>query len=54
MKPQQWEISLKENDSGELILPLPNELMLMQGWCEGDILEWVENGDGTWTLQKAE
>jgi bifunctional DNA-binding transcriptional regulator/antitoxin component of YhaV-PrlF toxin-antitoxin module len=22
------------------------------GWKEGDVIEWIDNGDGTWTLRK--
>lgn len=54
MNPKQWKASVKETDSGELVLTIPNELMVLQGWCEGDTLEWIDNSDGSWTLQKAE
>ena len=37
---------------GELLLDLGNELCAELGWQVGDMLEWTENPDGTWTLTK--
>ena len=49
-----WTITLEEADdgSGDLVLPLPDDLMKGAGWQEGDTLEWIDNHDGTWTLRK--
>jgi hypothetical protein len=48
-----WTITVEEDpDTGELILPLPADFLVMQGWFEGDELEWTDLGDGTWTLSK--
>jgi len=44
--------TIKENENGELYLEFPNELMEEMGWNEGDTLEWKDNGDGSWTIQK--
>jgi DNA-binding Xre family transcriptional regulator len=41
----------KEN-SGELLLDLGLDLCTQLGWQVGDILEWIDNKDGSWTLQK--
>lgn len=48
-----WTITVVE-DGGDLILPFPDELMECQGWQEGDTLEWIDNGDGSWTLRKVD
>lgn len=54
-KKLSWTITVEEDpESGELVLPLPADLLAMQGWIEGDTLEWVDNKDGSWTLQKIE
>lgn len=54
-KKLSWTITVEEDpESGELVLPLPADLLVMQGWIEGDTLEWVDNKDGSWTLQKIE
>jgi len=53
MDTKSWTITVEEDpETGELILPLPADFLEMQGWCEGDTLEWIDNGDGSWTLQK--
>ena len=53
MKNQSWAITVEEDpETGELVLPLPADLLVMQGWIEGDVLEWIDNKDGTWSLTK--
>lgn len=37
---------------GELLLDLGNELCDELGWKTGDVIEWHDNQDGTWTLRK--
>jgi hypothetical protein len=49
-----WEITVETDpETGELILPLPPELIELQGWKDGDELEWVDEGDGKYILQKS-
>ena len=48
-----WTITVEEDpETGELILPLPKDMLQLQGWTEGDILEWIDNNDGSWSLTK--
>ena len=50
---KHWTVTLDEDvGTGDLILPLPEQLLELQGWCEGDTLNWIDNGDGTWCIQK--
>ena len=35
-------------------LTFPNELLEKTGWKEGDVLEWIPNDDGSFTLVKKE
>ena len=37
---------------GELLLDLGTELCAELGWQAGDTLEWIDNKDGSWLLQK--
>ena len=37
---------------GELLLDLGTKLCAELDWQEGDILEWIDNKDGSWLLQK--
>ena len=55
MDKQSWTITLVEDeDTGDLILPLPEGLLESQGWKTGDTLEWIDNKDGSWTMKKKE
>jgi hypothetical protein len=49
-----WTITLEEADdgSGDLVMPLPPDLLESAGWKEGDILDWTDNKNGTWSLTK--
>jgi len=52
--PTKWEITVEEDpETGELILPLPADLLDIQGWVDGDSLEWIDHRDGSWSVQKA-
>jgi hypothetical protein len=49
----KWIITVEyDNDSGDYILPLPPELLAQTGWQSGDVLNWHDNQDGTWTISK--
>jgi len=49
----RYTITLEEDpDTGDLIMPLPDELLEEAGWAEGDTLEWIDNGDGTFNMIK--
>ncbi len=39
-------------DPNQLLLDLGTELCEQLGWSAGDSLEWIDNQDGSWTLQK--
>jgi len=50
-----WTVTVEEDpETGDLILPLPADLLAMQSWVEGDVLEWIDNQDGTWSLKKVQ
>jgi hypothetical protein len=51
-----WTITLEEADdgSGDLVLPLPQDLLDGAGWKEGDTIEWIDNDNGTWSMKKVE
>jgi len=49
----RWTVTLEEDpDTGDLIMPIPQEVLDLQGWSKGDLLEWLDRGDGSWQLQK--
>ena len=51
-----WTVTLEEAEdgSGDLVMPLPQEMLDLQGWKEGDTLDWKEGNNGSWTLSKIE
>lgn len=53
MNTKGWTVTVEQDpETGEIILPLPQELLDRQGWKEGDEFEWINNQDGSWTLEK--
>ena len=44
--------TLTIDDDG--LLTLPEDILQETGWKEGDVLEWIENKDGTVELRKVD
>jgi hypothetical protein len=52
---KSWTISLEEDpETGDLIMPLSDEILESAGWKEGDTLQWIDNEDGSWILRKTD
>lgn len=50
---KKWTINVEEDpESGDAIITFPPDLIEETGWKEGDTLEWKDNGDGSWILEK--
>lgn len=48
-----WLIELEEDpETGDLLFPLPQEVLDGQGWMIGDTLTWNIDNEGTVTLTK--
>jgi len=51
----KWTIEVQEDpETGDAILEFPPELMEQAGWKEGDVLDWKDLGNGSWSLTKKE
>ena len=49
----KWTLDIKEDpETGDAILQFPEDLLEAAGWQEGDILNWTDLGNGTWSLTK--
>lgn len=49
----EYTVKVEEDpDTGDLVLPLPTELLNQMGWDFGDTLIWDDNQDGTFSLSK--
>lgn len=40
-----------EGQDEDVFIQFPEELLKSQGWQEGTVLSWHDNGDGTWTIR---
>jgi len=48
-----WVATLQEDpETGDLILPLPEDVMKSQGFSIGDVLKWKDNKDGSYSITK--
>ena len=48
-------ITLEEDpDSGDLVLPFPEDMLEELGWKEGDTLDFKSNDDGSFSITKKE
>lgn len=50
-----WTVSVEEDEqTGDLILPLSDEILEECGLAVGDSIKWVDRGDGSWAIEKVE
>jgi hypothetical protein len=45
-------ITQEDPETGELILPIPKQLMEEMGWKEGDELNFDQDDKGRWVISK--
>lgn len=45
-------ITQEDPETGDLLLPIPQELLDKMGWQEGDEIEWKVDTQGRWVLSK--
>ena len=52
---KSWTVIIEEDvETGDVILPFPQEMLDEVGWNPADNLKWVDRGDGTWEIRKIE
>jgi len=53
LSPKKWTVTVEEDpETGDLILPFPEDLLKIQGWKEGDTLKWEYIDDDCLSLKK--
>lgn len=52
MSEMRYQVTVEEDENGELILPLPDGLLKEMNWKEGDTLKFNDNKDGTFSMSK--
>lgn len=50
---QKWTVEILWAED-EAILPLPKEVIEKLDLHDGDVLNWIDKGDGTWILTKGQ
>ena len=53
MMMKTWTLDVKEDESGEQLIELPEDLLKETGWSEGTQIESVDNKDGSFTMKEA-
>ena len=49
----KYTVTVEEDpDTGDLVLPLPTDLLNQMGWDIGDDLVWNDNFNGSFSLSK--
>ena len=47
-----YTVTIEVDENGELILPIPEEVLSELRWKAGDSITWTDNGDGSFTMTK--
>jgi hypothetical protein len=51
----KWVLETQEDpETGDVYIEFPPDLLANLGWKEGDVLDWQENEDGSWSITKKE
>lgn len=51
-KPKKWVLPVEPDPSGEYFVTFPDDLLDAANLKEGDVIEWVDQGDGSYRLKK--
>lgn len=43
---------IEDEKTGDLILPIPDDMLEAAGFSIGDEVNWIDRGDGTWAIVK--
>jgi bifunctional DNA-binding transcriptional regulator/antitoxin component of YhaV-PrlF toxin-antitoxin module len=54
MENTKYVVTLEEDENGELILPIPEQILKDMNWKEGDVLKFADNEDGSFSMTKVE
>lgn len=48
------KLEVQQDETGELFIEFPNDLLLQLGWKPGDMLNWAQQDSGNWIITKKE
>lgn len=49
---KKWQCKIITDSSGEAMVEFTDEIMEHLELKDGDTIEWIDNGDQTWSIQK--
>ena len=49
---KSWILEVKQHEDGDYFIEFPEDALSDVGWKEGDVIDWIDNKDGSWTLKK--
>jgi len=49
---KSWTLEVQQHEDGEYFIEFPDDVLQEAGWKEGDVIDWSDNGNGSWTLKK--
>lgn len=49
-----WTLEIQMNEYNEPFIEFPPDALADVGWVEGDVVEWEDMGNGSWSLKKKE
>ena len=51
---KSWTLDVKEAPDGDKYIEFNDEILAETGWKEGDFIEWIDQGDGSFKMVKQE
>jgi hypothetical protein len=54
MNDKSWIVNVQETEDGELFIQFTDEMLEGTGFKVGDTVEWIDNGNGSWSIKKKE
>lgn len=53
MVDNNWTVHIEQDEqTGELLLPFPPDLLAQMGWAPGTELWWEDNNDGSFSIRE--
>jgi len=52
MNGEKTTLTIEYDENGEAYITFPEEILNQLDWKENDILVWIDNKDGSWSLMK--
>lgn len=51
---KSWQVDVQQNEDGEYFIQFTDEMLEGTNLKAGDDIVWIDNKDGSWTLQKSD